>query len=208
MARTEAFEKYHDQYDEWFEKNELLYEAELLAVKELLPKDKKGLEIGIGSGIFAIPLGIKEGVDPSKEMTKKAIEKGLKVIEGIAENLPIEDNSFDFTLMVTSICFVDDPLKSFQEALRVVKKGGSILVGFVDKESEIGKRYLKMKDSSKFYQEATFYSTDELLILLDHAGFKNIEIRQTLLSKKSEKDDLKVKEGYGEGSFVVIKGYK
>ena len=204
MAKIDAFEKFHEKYDDWFVRNENLYEAELEAVKQLLPKNAEGLEIGIGTGKFAVPLGIKKGIDPSPQMSKIAKEKGLEVTEGVAEKLPYKDNSYDFTLMVTSICFVDDPLQSFREALRVVKHNGSLLVGFVDKESKIGKKYVEMKDKSQFYKEATFYSTNEIIHLMKKAGFKNLEIKQTLLNENNKE----VIDGYGEGSFVVVKGYK
>ena len=205
MAKIEPFELFADAYNDWFVKNKNIYELELEAVKQLMPTDAYGLEVGIGSGKFAAPLGIKIGVEPSKAMAKKARELGIKVHDGVAENLPFEDNTFDFVLFITTICFVDDIRKSFEEAYRVLKKGGSIIVGFVDKESEMGKEYLAKKDKSKFYNIATFYSTDEVLTHLVKAGFCNFKIKQTILSE-NEKE--LIKNGYGEGSFVVIKGEK
>lgn len=43
----------------------------------LLPNIGKGVEIGVGTGRFSAPLGIKLGVDPSWEMSKLA-RWGLK----------------------------------------------------------------------------------------------------------------------------------
>jgi len=43
--------------------------------------------------------------------------------------------------MVTTVCFVDDVLKAFKECFRVLKNSGTILIGFVDRESTIGKIY-------------------------------------------------------------------
>jgi ubiquinone/menaquinone biosynthesis C-methylase UbiE len=70
MARIESFEKYSKQYDKWFIKNQNIYLAELNAIKSLVPSDKLGVEIGVGSGRFALPLGIKVGVDPSRKMAE------------------------------------------------------------------------------------------------------------------------------------------
>ena len=61
MAKTEPFEKYTQEYDEWFIKNKNQYLSELNSIKNLIPKNKKGIEIGVGSGRFASPLGIKYG---------------------------------------------------------------------------------------------------------------------------------------------------
>ena len=41
-------------------------------------------------------------------MADKASKLGIHVLPGIAENLPILNSTFDFVLMVTTICFVDD----------------------------------------------------------------------------------------------------
>ena len=163
------------------------------------------MEVGVGSGKFAAPLGIKTGVEPSDKMAKISKSLGIKVIKAIAEALPFEDESFDFVLMVTTICFVDDIKKSFKEIYRVLKKDGFIVVGFVDKDSELGAKYQKNRDKSKFYKEATFFSTSEVLDLLKDAGFKSFEIKQTLLPQDEKEDII---DGFGKGSFVVIKGIK
>ena len=52
---------------------------------------------------------------------------------------------------------------------------------------------------------ATFYSTNEALSHLTKAGFGDFKIKQTILSE-NEKE--LIKNGYGEGSFVVIRGEK
>jgi len=59
MAKTEPFEDHPDKYEDWFIRNKLTFESELKAIKTLLP-DGQGLEIGVGSGIFSAPLGIKK----------------------------------------------------------------------------------------------------------------------------------------------------
>ena len=209
MPKISAFEKHLDRYEEWFEKNEYAYQSELDAVKLLMPKFEKGLEVGIGTGKFAVPLGIKSGVEPSYQMRKIALERGLNVVDGVAENLPFEDNSFDLVLMVTTVCFVDDVLKSFKECFRVLKNNGTILIGFVDRESTIGKIYQANKEKSLFYKEATFYSTSEIVELLYEAGFKNFNFSQTIFKKLDEiKEKEPVRYGFGKGSFIVISAKK
>ncbi len=207
MPRVEAFEKYSQEYDNWFNKNEEIYQAEIKALKNVLPKDKSGIEIGVGSARFAIPLNIKIGVEPSKKMAKLAQKRGIEVQRGIAEKLPFYKNLFDFVLMVTTICFVDDILKSFKEAYRVLKKEGFILVGFIDKNSALGKRYQSKKNKSKFYSNASFYSTEEVLYFLKKANFSDFLIKQTVFTDGGCKID-QIKDGYGQGSFVVIKAIK
>ena len=205
MPRIEAFENYSNEYDEWFIKNKDKYQLELECIKPFIPKDAHGVEVGVGSGKFAYPLGIKVGVEPSRTMAKKARELGITVYDAVAEELPFPDQSFDFVLMVTTICFVDDILKAFREANRVLRPDGFIVIGFVDKESNLGRQYLKRKDKSKFYREAIFYSTKSVLEYLKKAGFGNFETRQTLLP---EEKGLAIIDGYGKGGFVAIKATK
>ena len=77
MPRISPFERHTEQYDEWFDKNRWVYEAELRAVKAMMPAGGRGLEIGIGTGRFADPLGIKGGVEPSKRMREFARKRGM-----------------------------------------------------------------------------------------------------------------------------------
>jgi ubiquinone/menaquinone biosynthesis C-methylase UbiE len=175
MAKIESFEKYCLEYEEWFEKNSDLYEEELKTLKSLVKDAKNGVEIGIGTGRFAIPVGIEIGVEPSSEMAKISVSKGLKVISGIAENLPFEDAKFDFATMITTVCFVDDILKSFKEVYRILKQDGFFVVGYVDKNSKLGIKYQQKSKKSKFYTNAMFYSSNEIIQYLKKAGFCNFD---------------------------------
>jgi ubiquinone/menaquinone biosynthesis C-methylase UbiE len=209
MSKNQVFDAHSDAYEDWFVENKFVYQSELMAVKALIPQNGVGVEIGVGSGLFAEPLGIKEGCDPSPEMRAKAIVRGINALDGVAENLPYADSKFDFALMVTSICFVDDVKKSFQEAYRILKTGGCLLVAFVDKESKIGKMYLKHKNESVFYRDAEFYSTKELSQFLVESNFEISDIVQTVFGNIQQISDVQViKSGFGQGSFVVIKAQK
>ncbi|WP_048147983.1 class I SAM-dependent methyltransferase [Palaeococcus ferrophilus] len=209
MPKTEPFENFRERYEEWFERHRYAYLSELEAVKMLLPREGIGAEIGVGTGRFAAPLGVKLGVEPSRSMADLARLRGVEVIEGTAEDLPFEDESLDYLLMVTTICFVDDPEKALKEAYRVLKPGGAIVIGFVDRESPIGREYERNKERSVFYREAKFFSTAEVVELLKKAGFREFEFVQTLFHPLEEVKEIEpVKKGYGEGSFVVIKAVK
>ncbi|MBN1435119.1 methyltransferase domain-containing protein [Candidatus Fermentibacterales bacterium] len=206
MPRIEPFERHAREYDDWFDRNAGLYRAELKAVRRLLPgPGAEGMEVGVGSGMFAEPLGIGIGVEPSPSMAERAAARGIEVHPGVAEDLPFPDGRFDFVLMVTTICFVDDVAVSFREAARVLRNGGSIIVGFVDRNSELGRRYLLRRDESRFYGEASFYSTREVLDYLEEAGFSVTDTVQALIPGEPPESVL---EGSGRGSFVAIRGEK
>ena len=208
MPKTGPFERFPQAYEAWFDRHPNLYEAEIEAIKSILPPYEKGIEIGIGSGRFALPLGIMKGVEPSAKMAEIARSKGIEVIEGVAEELPVEDESFDFALMVTTICFVDDPLLSLQEIRRILKPEGYVIIGFVDRDSALGQQYEKNREESRFYREARFYSADEVAGLLKKAGFSGIVSAQTLFGETLEQMETSVKKGSGEGAFVAVRARK
>ena len=208
MARIEPFEKYTKIYEDWFFKNKYAYESEVAAIKALLPQGK-GIEIGVGTGRFAYPLGIKIGIEPSEKMAEVAKERGIEVIKGTAEKIPFKDEEFDYAIMVTTICFVDNPKDAFSEIYRILKPNGAIIIGFVDRESPLGKEYEINKNKNLFYKHATFYTTKEIVFLLKKTGFKNFEFTQTIFSRLKDINTIEsIEKGYGKGSFVVIKGNK
>ncbi|BDC36640.1 class I SAM-dependent methyltransferase [Candidatus Methanoliparum sp. LAM-1] len=93
-----------------------------------------------------------------------------------------------------------DVEKAFKEAHKVLKRGGSIIIGFIDKKSPLGIDYLKHK-------EATFYSVNEVIPLLK--GFRIASVLQTIFKPLNKIDSIEpVIEGYGKGSFVAIKAVK
>jgi len=209
MPKITPFEKHVEQYEEWFAKNRWVYEAELRAVKDMIPTGGHGVEVGVGTGRFAEPLGIKIGVEPSKRMREIAQKRGLKVLDGVAEEVPFDDSQFDFVLMVTTVCFVDDIRKALLEAHRVLSHGGFLIIGFVDRNSMVGQAYLNRKEENVFYKDATFFSVDELVEIMDQAGFTDLAFKQTIFKTLSEiTRDEPVKPGHGEGSFIVVRGRK
>jgi ubiquinone/menaquinone biosynthesis C-methylase UbiE len=209
MANTEPFDKFPEKYDLWFQLNYYAYQSELHAVKDLLPENGVGMEVGIGSGRFAKPLGIKHGVEPSAEMRMLARSRGIDVIDGVAESLPFNDKQFDFVLMITTLCFLDDVGVAFKEVYRVLKRNGFFIIGFVDKDSSLGKLYQFYKNENPFYKAAQFYSVYGAISYLKDNGFGNMHYVQTIFHNLSEIREIEpVKAGFGEGSFVVVKAEK
>lgn len=206
MPRTGPFEIHHARYDEWFVHHAAAYQSELLAVRALLPWRGLGLDIGVGTGRFASPLGVRVGIDPAGAVLDYAVNRGISTVQGIAEALPFADSSFDYALSVTTICFVDDATTMLSEAYRVLKPGGELVIGFIDRTSDLGQHYLAHQEENVFYREATFYSADEVERLLYDTGFTQPAWVQTLSKTLDETDEIEpLRVGYGQGAFVVVK---
>ena len=203
----DVFQRYYERYDAWYDEYKFSYLSELRALKKVVPEFGKGLEIGVGTGRFAKPLGITLGVDPSGEMLKFAMRRGVNTRWGVGEDLPFWDGTFDYAAIIISLCFVRDPLGVLRESQRVLKNNGRIILGIVDKDSFLGKFYRKKK--SMFYAEANFFSAKELLKLIYSLGFSQISCYQTLFSLPQDiKSIQNPQEGFGKGGFVVISGRK
>jgi ubiquinone/menaquinone biosynthesis C-methylase UbiE len=204
-AKTGPFDVYSDRYDHWFDVHRALYVSELLALRTLVPCDARGLEIGVGTGRFAGPLGVAIGIDPSEAMLMHAAARGVETVKGIAEALPFSDGSFDYTLVVTTICFVQSADRMLAEARRVLRPNGKLIIGFVNRQSGIGRGYLKHQSESVFYREAVFYSVAEVGELLEAQGFNARIWGQTLFRPLAEITRIEpVRPGTDEGAFVVV----
>ncbi|HMB00210.1 MAG TPA: class I SAM-dependent methyltransferase, partial [Spirochaetota bacterium] len=186
MKRIEPFNKYSRRYDNWFADNEACYQSELATVKKAIPHSGRGIEIGVGSGRFAAPLGIKEGIEPSPAMAAIAAEKGIKVITARAEDIPLPDSSYDFCTLITTICFLGNVDQSMGEINRILKPSGYLIIGFIDKNSIVGRHYLQAKESNVFYKEAVFFSTKEVICYLQRSNFRLQTAWQTLFKKTDE----------------------
>lgn len=206
-SNINVFDENASDYDNWFERHKTAFQTELLAIKKAIPLHKKGIEIGVGTGRFAEYFGIKDGVEPSENMAQFAERRGIKVIRAVAEDLPIESESFDFALLVTTVCFLNDMPKALSEIRRILKPKGEIILAIIDKNSVLGKKYEAKKAENKFYENAHFHSTEDITEWLTQAGFNRFEYWQTLFKENSQQIE-QPKEGFGKGSFVVIKAQK
>jgi ubiquinone/menaquinone biosynthesis C-methylase UbiE len=101
---------------------------------------KEILDIGVGTGNAAIQL-LKEGksltaIDNSNAMLKKLYSKldgspaaNLTIIEDSAEKRPtLLNNSFDGVTVLLAFFDMQDPFAALDEALRVLKPGGTMIV--------------------------------------------------------------------------------
>jgi SAM-dependent methyltransferase len=152
---------------------------ELLAIQ----KTDKILEIGFasGDGIKKISKILKDGfiagIDISEIMVKKAIKFNDESIQqgrvdiklGGTGSIPYAEASFDKVFAINVVYFLEDPIRDLKELYRVLKKNGLITL-FVFSYEDMVKH--------KFTQTGLFklYKNEDLMELLNKAGFKNIRL--------------------------------
>jgi len=222
--RKSAFEDEAEDFDSWFDKNKAVFESEFLAEKELLDNPENAVSIGVGSGLFASRLGIKYGVEPASGMAELARKMGIEVKQGTAEDIPYPDERFDTVLMSTILSYVDDPQRAVEEAYRILKPGGHLVVSFLTREGSYAMlydlAYLRGRHDMeisprypypvKFIKGTRWRSTGEVAGLLEKAGFTDLEYVQSLTRHPRYTDDEveQPSRGYKSGDFVVVRGRK
>jgi len=143
-------------------------------LKELPPKAKV-LDIGAGTGVlsnFAKECNSSlelHAIDPALGMLKYC-NNDICTYEGVAEELPFEENSFDAILMGEAMHHFNDIQKAFLEAKRVLKKSGFIFIYDFDPTFFIGK--LIAKGEKLLGEPANFFPPKELAKKLEALGFK------------------------------------
>lgn len=159
-------------YRKWIKKPANSFSANLesrLIIDMLKPIPGRSiLDIGCGSGLGLIKFISKglqaTGIDPSPYMLDIALENvknRAELYRGYAESLPFEDNAFNYACLITTLEFVDDPLKSLQEAFRVAKD--RVFIGVLNRYAFKGiERRIKGIFSKTIYNKAHFFSIWEL----------------------------------------------
>ena len=202
-----VFDRYHARYDAWYDRNRFAYLSELAALKKEVPAGGKGLEIGVGTGRFAAPLGIQYGVDPSEKMLRTARDRGIFARRSSGEDLPFDDGSFDHVALIVTLSFVRDPGRVLREAFRVLKGKGKIIIGMVDGVGFLGRYYIRKK--GVFYKNARLMGVGEVTGMLEESGFGGFSYHQTVFRLPGDMRSVhKTSPGYGRGGFVVISAVK
>lgn len=228
----ERFDEHAAEYDAWFKQNLNVLESEIrLLVRLLGDSPGETLSVGCGSGLFELILAnehdivIGHGVEPAVGMAIIARSRGLDVLDGSAESLPHDSESFDTVVMNGIPSYVDDLETAFAEALRVLRPGGHVVVLDVPAESSYGLLYRlaaevgKWKDDFlekvrpdvpypiEFAEAANWRTTEEKADLLRRVGFRDLEFAQTLtrhpkFSNEEPEDPI---AGFDRGDYVGIR---
>src|SRR3989338_2647216 len=149
-------------------------------------KGKKVLEIGCGGGTdilqFAKNGAIVTGIDLTQtaiQITKKRFDaynlKGT-FIQADAENLPFEDNNFDFVYSLGVLHHTPDTERAIREAYRVLKPNGKILIHLYAKGWKhylLRKFYFKLMPESKKDKNTEEWGTP-LLKVYSKSQFKEL----------------------------------
>jgi ubiquinone/menaquinone biosynthesis C-methylase UbiE len=214
MKNKNIFDELTEKYDAWYDSDEgmIIYENEILCLTSLIEGVSfPMLEIGVGTGRFAMRFPDIIGVDPSVNALKIAKSRGVKTLHASGEDLPFDDKTFKYILIIVTLCFAEDPLAMLKEANRVLMTDGSIIIGLVPKDSPWGLFYEeKKKKGHPFYSSAEFYTLRDIEAFLKTVDLQIKGISSTLLQRPDEprRIELPVK-GYVKGAgFICVEAKK
>ncbi|OOZ39714.1 hypothetical protein BOW53_10365 [Solemya pervernicosa gill symbiont] len=131
------------EYEAWYHTSRGCWVAqrEFRLLRRLMPMEPGAtlLDLGTGTGHFARRYAaaglVVTGLDPDQNALDYArtLGGGIDYVEGSGLSLPFADNSFDYAVAVTSLCFVDDPARALQEMWRVTRRG--VVLGLLNRHS-------------------------------------------------------------------------
>ena len=147
------------------------------------------LDLGSGAGIDAFLAAKKVGksgkvigVDMTEAMIKKAKDNarkhGYTNVEfrlGDIESLPVDDNSVDLIISNCVINLTEDKQKAFNEAHRVLKASGRLLISDLVTDGKLPEDVMKSFDA---WAEciAGAMPKEDYIAVIKKAGFKKISI--------------------------------
>ncbi len=167
-------------------------ERELILQLADTEKGQVILDVGSGTGVHSIALAGKVAkvvaLDSSIQMLEHARAKSMKqdvmnvgFVCGSALHLPFPDNHFDALFSVCMLCFVKERATAILEMKRVLKPGGKMVVGVLNKWSVWAfLRRLKGIFAETIYNDAHFFTPRELKGALDEAGLSDVRLKSCL----------------------------
>lgn len=176
------------------------------------------VDIGSGSGADVLVAALKTGssgrvygIDMTPAMIAKARENigkaglnNIEILEGRADDLPLDDRSADVVTSNGVFNLVPDKEKAFREVYRILKAGGSIQIADIVLSKPVSP---KSKSNAQLWAECIVGAepVGEYLDLIRSAGFEKVTVidRLDYFARSSNEDTKKAAKGLGAHTIVL-----
>ncbi|SMP44647.1 class I SAM-dependent methyltransferase [Anoxynatronum buryatiense] len=171
------FNSVANEYDQWYTTpmGSLVDRVETDLAMKLFPLQPgmQVLDAGCGTGNFSLKLAQQgvavTGIDVSTEMLAFAREKAkvadfeIPFVEMDMYQLDYSDQTFDGVFSMAAFEFIREPERALKELFRVLKPGGFLLVGTINRESAWGELYTSPDfQKNTVFKHASFKSLDDM----------------------------------------------
>lgn len=208
-SSSRTFDEHASEHDSWYVEHSAIFESEARAI-EAFRLTGLGLEIGVGTGVFAKRLGVAVGIDPSLGMLQLARARGIQVVRAVGEHLPFRRRAFEYVLIAGTLCFLKEPSATLRETSEVLKDDGSLIICEVPQDSSWGK-FMEEKGRAghRFYKYAVVYATEDVRRTLENLGFMIVDTKATLTFGPEEHERVEEPSDNVEGrSYVCLRAAK
>ncbi|OIQ99319.1 malonyl-[acyl-carrier protein] O-methyltransferase [mine drainage metagenome] len=207
-----------EEYDAWYRtpRGRWVGDVEYALLSGMLGarRGETLLDIGCGTGYFtrrfARDAGLAAmGIDIDREWVAYAASRSGDVpfLVGDARRLPFADASFDTTIAVTSLCFVEDERSAIAEIIRVTRR--RFAIGLLNRHSLL---FLQkgIEGGRGAYRGARWHSANEIRALFEGLPVTDLAMRTAVccpeggsIAKFLEKI---VPQFLGVGGFIAVAG--
>lgn len=185
---------------------------------ELIEPGDTVVDIGSGSGVDVLVAGLKTGpeglifgIDITPAMIEKArknIEEAgmnnIRIVEGRADAIPLDDSSVDVVTSNGVINLVPDKEKAFQEIHRILKPGGHIQISDIVLSKPVSG---ESKNNAQLWAECIVGAepVEVYLDLIRSAGFEHVTIidRLDYFARSSNESTRKAAKSLGAHTIVL-----
>lgn len=176
------------------------------------------VDVGSGSGVDALIAALKTrssgtvyGIDMTRAMIAKATEnvrtagvEHVRILEGAADALPLDDASVDVVTSNGVVNLVPDKEKAFREMHRILKPGGRIQIADIVLSKPVSD---KSKADPQLWAECIVGAEpeEEYLRLVRAAGFEDVVVidRLDYFARSSNEGTRKSAQGLGAHTIVL-----
>lgn len=164
VSNQAYYDAFSERYDRGRERGyHRLIDEQAAELVRRVGQGRDCLEVGCGTGLVLERVARfarhAEGIDLSEGMLQRARERGLRVRQGSAVELPYADASFDVAYSFKVLAHVPDVDRALAEMFRVVRPGGHLVFDVYNRQS------LRWALKRLFGPRATSASFDEAAIV-------------------------------------------
>lgn len=206
------------QYDTWYasKRGAWIGQVEYQLLLQLLQPQagESLLDVGCGTGWFTRRFAqIAElqvtGIDIDQQSLNYARQHDpySHYLQGDAQSLPFADKSFDCSVSVTALCFIDNWPLAIKEMIRVTRS--RFVIALLNRNSLLWRE--KGQDGGQGgYRGAHWHSIDELRPVLDTLPAKQVKYHSAVFlpsgSIEARQAEALLSNDLDWGSFLVVSG--